>query len=267
MDYSDFRLIPTIPLLKGGVLNRSERLATAPVIWDAGKGFVAQSPRLGYQNYTKWLKGQIDKTTPWFMFDAGQEKTGPNYSLIKDSHIRGQERWFDPGVRSIDDIFDAFSMDTDMLLINSAGLDSFETLKEAHEVSDSCIPLLLYDGKSVIFYNGLYDLEKTLNEIGAIGFENIVVMNLPALGQKNKPGNPFWRDIHRGETNLIPAGGITEKDLPHLKDWGYREAMRDYMSPPLQSMENNPFPELTPLESRHEFKRPLPHSALECGLP
>lgn len=263
MDYSDFRLIPMIPLVKRGILHQSNRLAAVTVMWDSGEGMVTQAPEHDYQNYVKWLKGQQDKGIPWMMMDAGRSKSGPDYSLMKDSRVRGWQRWFDPGIRTIDDVFDAFSMDVDMLMIGSSNLDSFEVFEEAHEVSDSCIPLLMYNGKSVIFSNGVYDLSKTLKKIDAIGFENIVVLDLPSLGRNNKPGNPFWRDIYRGRANLIPAGGITEKDLPYLREWDYNQALRDYLNPPVQLFEENPLPEINPSSTKYGLKRSVSNPSLD----
>lgn len=267
MDHSNFHLMPMIPLIKRGVLNRLHHLATAPVIWEVENGINIQNPKIEYEIYIEWLKSQLDKSVPLFMIDVGQGKTGPDYSMIKESHIRGWQRWFDPGIRSIDDIFDAFSMDIDMLFIRSSCLNSLELLKEAQEISDSCIPLLMCYGNSVIFNNGTRDLDETLKEIDSVDFENIMVLDLLSLGKKNKPGNPFWRDIYRGSANLIPAGGITEKDLPYLREWNFKEAVRDYVSPPLQTLKENPLPEYSPSETTHEYRRSIARPALDfCNL-
>lgn len=243
MDYSGFRLLPLIPLQRG---RPRDSVMVSPIVWDERSGFQPDGMRWGFDNYSRWLKGQLPRGLPWVMTSMGDHAKGPDYAVVKATRIRGVERWFDSSVHNLDDVFDSFSLDVDRLLLSSLTAESIMVMQEAHEISDACTPLLLTDGQKVFFGNGKKSLRDAVWSIESMGFLEAVLMDLSSLGRGKRPGNLLFKDIPTSDLRIIPAGGITERDIPHLQEWGYDTAIRDPFVPPLAPIGEGPLPMVEP---------------------
>ena len=262
MDYTDFRLLPMLPLHKRGVLSGNTARVSS-VTWEDRRGFIYDDLSWDFSLYSKWLKGQLARGTPWLMADWANVQKGPNYSIIKDTRIRGMERWFDSNVRSLDDVFDTLSLDVDRLMVSTLSLHSWEVLEEAHEISDSCMPMLMFDGRKVLLKEKKIGVAEALRKVDDMGFPELVLMDLPSLGHRVRPGNLVFKDLPPSTAQVIPAGGITEKDIPYLMDWGFDTAIRDVQIPPMAPSEDMPWHSEAPTTSRSSIPRVTGHPSMD----
>ena len=262
MDYTDFQLLPMLPLKRKGILSGNVT-KVSPLTWDERRGFLYEEPSWDFSHYSKWLRGQLPRGTPWLMADWTELPSGPDYSIIKDTKIRGTERWFDSNVRSLDDVFDTLSLDVDRLLVSSLTLDSWEVLEEAHEISDSFTPMLMSDGRKILSKDKRLGIGEALRRVDKLGFPAVVLMDLSSLGRRSRPGNLLFKDLPSISAHIIPAGGLTEKDVPYLMDWGFDTAIRDIHIPPIAPIEDKPWPSESPAPGPSVVSRVTGRPALD----
>lgn len=226
-DYAEFGLIPLIPLF-----NERFGASVRTCSWSEETGFHQGRRSVPFERYAKWLKSIRGRDIPWFMSDMGRRPSVLDLGLMKETHIRGVDRWFDPGITGLDDVLDSFSMDVDSLIISTLDAPSMETYDEIIDVSDSCIPMLAFDGSSCRLGSARTDIMGTVREMCDIGYEEIMVMDLPMLGRNMGINEELWRSLSSLDARVIPCGGMTENSLPFLTDCGYWKAVRDPLLPP-----------------------------------
>ncbi len=241
-DYSRFRLIPSLPLTR---LPGSGELGVSTATWEGGRGFTLGSSS-DFESCRRWLRESYPRDLPWLLSSWGRGGTAPDYRSIKESRVRGVERWVDPGVRSLDDVFDVLALDVGRLLLSSLTLESAVVLEEAMEISDSCLPLLMCDGHDLIHRKKRSRVEETLRLLYDLGYQEAIVMDLPRLGRGLGP-SPALERLSSSELRIIPAGGLVENDIPRLMSMGFTEAIRD--------------PRLPAQRDAADVGRPLPSSS------
>ena len=236
----DFRHIPILPV-------DTFVLFRLPVV-DLPIGQIAEVVE------AEWLNGHIEPTGQRVKFQQYWSAVGgPQYSAkeialwdlsgIRDGHpnfevlkrlVRSRYRvWLDLGMRDIQDVFDSFAMDVSRAIMGTLTSPDLELFEEAFELSDHVIPCIHYDGK-VLWPSrkaGPERLETVVAKLMDIGYEEIGIIDMPRLGQRNGPNSQMLSRLEGIEAKIILGGGITEAHFEQLRTSGLGGAFVDPFTP------------------------------------
>ena len=157
----------------------------------------------------------------------------PNFEVLKKLVRSKYQIWLDLGMRSVQDVFDSFTMDVSRGLIGTLTAPDLELFEEAFELTDRAVPCIHYDRK-VLWpsrRSGPEKLEKAVAELIDIGYEEIGVIDLPRLGKRNGPDADMLTKLEQLDADFILGGGITEADIDQLRASGMRGAFMDPFTP------------------------------------
>lgn len=168
---------------------------------------------------------------------AGMQHSRPNFEALKALMKRKYCVWLEMGVREVPDIFDAFTLGSERVMVGSMTCGSQELLEEIIELSDCSVPLLYHDGKvrwrSKSF--GPPDLRASLRLLHDLGFQRAAVLDLRRLGRGG-----FDRELAEmaiaSELELVYGGGVREPDLSLLRDMGAVGGILDPFTPVLRDL-------------------------------
>ncbi len=91
--------------------------------------------------------------------------------------VRGSDLWFMTCIETGDDLLDALLFDCDMILMPYHMLASDGVLKDAYELSDSCLPAVFVLEGSALTRRGTGDIPDILEALDAVGFSAPVVVD------------------------------------------------------------------------------------------
>ena len=157
----------------------------------------------------------------------------PNFEVLKKLVRSRYQVWLDLGMRSIQDVFDSFTMDVSRGLIGTLTAPGLELFEEAFELTENAVPIIYHDEK-VLWpsrRSGSEKLETVVKELVDIGYEEIGVIDLPRLGKKSGPDNDMVARLERLDAKFILGGGITEADVGGLRSSGMRGVFLDPFTP------------------------------------
>jgi hypothetical protein len=150
-------------------------------------------------------------------FRTGNQDTEALKQLLR----RRPSAWLSMGMTSEEDLFDGLYMGAGMVLADTFSMTSLELLKDLHELSDRCLPMVIYDGRVVWRREGERDLSKTLDTLTRMGYAEIVVYDIrPMAGKDATLVESLGR---RG--GIILGGGVIASHMPALKQAGFRGAI------------------------------------------
>jgi len=194
-----------------------------------------------------------------FMDLAGMQRARPNFDALKALMKRKYSVWLEMGVRDVQDIFDAFTLGSQNVMIGSLTCRSRELLEEIIELSDMSVPLLYYDGKVrwATERFGPPSLTGSLDMLYNLGFEKAAVLDLRRLGSKDGFDVRLAEDALSREIGVLYGGGVRENDLPHLRNMGAMGGLLDPFTPVLRDLissdeevdDERPLPTPVPRES------------------
>jgi len=133
----------------------------------------------------------------------GLEKRDLDNKLLMKAEFRGSDTWFLTHVYDVDDVFDSFMGNISKLLIPLHTTKNDAVLKDVHDISDNCIPVIfIMKGNAVLRKGRSGDFMKLLREIDRIGFKNMVVFDTDrSLSESD------WMVIGNNYGNVIPLIG------------------------------------------------------------
>jgi len=184
----------------------------------------------------------------------------PNFEVLKQLVRSRYQVWLDFGMRDIQDVFDAFTMDVSRAIVGTLTAPDLELFEEAFDLSDRVVPCIHFD-REVLWpsrRSGPSKLEDAVAELVDIGYEEIGVVDLPRLGQRNGPDLDLLARLERLDAEFILGGGITEMDVERLRSAGMRGAFMDPFTPVIGGLlveEEKP----VPTESFTPAMRPVAH--------
>ncbi|HSA35882.1 MAG TPA: HisA/HisF-related TIM barrel protein, partial [Methanomassiliicoccales archaeon] len=168
---------------------------------------------------------------------AGMQHARPNFEALKALMKRKYAVWLEMGVRNVQDLFDAFTLGAQNVLLGSLTCPSKSMLEEVIELSDMSIPLLYYDGK--VLWSGKQipsDLSASLRMLADLGFDKAAVLDLRRLGGKDGYDVDLLDLALSSDLEMLFGGGVREPDLPELRDKGAVGGLLEPYTPVLRSL-------------------------------
>ncbi len=235
----DFLHIPIVPVDTWSLLNIP--LLDVPLVQ------VAKVVELRWQEDWEVLPGGVPFETYWravgskrygaedvlLMDLAGMQHSRPNFEALRTLMKRKYSVWLEMGVRDVQDIFDAFTLGSQNVMIGSLTCPSQKMLEEVIELSDQSIPLLYYDGKvrwsSKRF--GPDSLSQSLDLLYSLGFDRAAVLDLRRLGSKAGFDPTMAEEALSRDIAVLVGGGVREPDLPALRELGAAGGLLDPFTP------------------------------------
>jgi len=222
MSYDNIMILELMPLLsKPSTIELSgngEHIAV--VVWD-GKKLKTVGPIIQRETYLRF-NGNVHIDGRVVLDIEGVNFGTADFAGLKRSIETGGPYWVEAGVRDIGDLFDVITLSPEMTMIGTMGLKGHEMMKEAIEISNSCIPLIYASNNEAVFHRFRLPLGETIREMGDIGFESCVVLDLESLGKKIN--RTFWSKLSH-IIEIVPCGGILLTDVPFLSREGYSTAI------------------------------------------
>jgi len=193
---------------------------------------------------------------------AGMQHARPNFEALKALMKRKYAVWLEMGVRGVQDLFDAFTLGSQNVLLGSLTVSSRSMLQEINELSDMSVPLLYWDGK--VLWSGKRlpsGLSESLRMLEDLGFEKAAVLDLRRLGGRDGYDAELADEALSSGLDILFGGGVREPDLPELREKGaigglldpYTPVLRDLIATPGVPADDVPLPSPTKRESPRGF--------------
>ena len=193
-----------IPVLPAAAVGNSIMTGTLSL---NGDNFISPFD-VDFKGTASEISAALERRSPILTVDVkGFNGKIVNNDLISKTKTRRSEHWVLTGITTIDDVFDAFYMGADTLLVPYHTVTA-DLLKEINEISDRCIPMIMTSGHSSLCPSGHEPLMSSLRTIEQCGFFDTVVME--TLNEN------IWDDILKENERIIPmvfgnSEMITEK--------------------------------------------------------
>ncbi len=168
---------------------------------------------------------------------AGMQRARPNFEALKALMKRKYSVWLEMGVREVQDLFDAFTLGAETVLVGSMTCPSERLLKEIIELSDMSVPLLYHAGKVLWGGAGLpAELPGALRQLSDLGYERAAVLDLRRLGGREGYDRELADLALSADIEIVFGGGVHEPDLPELRAKGAVGALLDPYTPVLRDI-------------------------------
>ena len=232
--------IDTIPLasIAGIDLPIAKTVEVVSVRWNGGK-LQRTDYHVAFDRYWAAVAGKRYNATEVLMLDlAGLNLARPNFAVMRELVRRKYDVWLDLGIRSDQDIFDAFSIEVSHALADTSTSSSLRLYKELYDLSDRCVPCIHFDKKVVWGTSraGPPGLDETIKRLTDIGYEEIAVIDLPALGTHAGVSDEFLALLDGLDAEFIVGGGVVESDLDDLKARGFKGGLVDPYTPVIEDL-------------------------------
>lgn len=123
-----------------------------------------------------------------------------NGSLTKHLKVRGTEPWLMTHVETVDDLFDAFNGNTEMVLAPLHTILSEYELEDIHAVSDSFIPVVYCTGAEAMVMKGRRSgIGMALDDLADHGFYKVCIMDCDGSIEDSE-----WESIAEDHPSVIP---------------------------------------------------------------
>lgn len=121
-------------------------------------------------------------------------------SLTKHLKVRGTEPWLMTHIETVDDLFDAFNGNTEMVLAPLHTILSTYELEDIHTVSDSFIPVVYCTGAEAVVMGGRRSgIGRTLDNLADHGFYRVCIMDCDG-----SIGDAEWGSIAEDHPSVMP---------------------------------------------------------------
>jgi len=182
---------------------------------------------------------------------AGMQHARPNFEALKALMKRKYAVWLEMGVRDVQDIFDAFTLGSQNVLLGSMTCPSRRLLEEVIELSDMSVPLLYYDGQ--VRWSGKRlpaGLSASLQLLEDLGFERTAILDLRRLGGREGYDAGLAEAALTSGMDILFGGGVQEAHLPELREMGaiggridpYTPVLRDLIATQGVPADDDPLP-------------------------
>ncbi|MDD1772211.1 MAG: hypothetical protein LUQ09_04755 [Methanomassiliicoccales archaeon] len=168
---------------------------------------------------------------------AGLQRARPHFEALKVLMKRKNFIWLEMGVRDVQDLFDAFTIGSQNVIVGSMTCSSRDLLEEIVELSDQSVPMLYFDG-NVLWGSkrfGPASAKESLDMLYDIGFDRAAVLDLRHLGGEGFDAE-LAADVLSSEIEVIIGGGVRETDVPALKKMGAAGCLLDPYTPGINEM-------------------------------
>ena len=217
-----------------------------------------------FDRYWNAVAGKMYNASEIMLMDlSGIQDARPNFRALRELVKRKYDIWLDLGIRSEQDIFDAFSVEISHAMASTSTISNKGLFQELFDLSDRCIPCIqTSNGRTVWASNkaGSSDLRVTLDYLSHIGYEKVAVFDLDRLGRKTGVSSALLGLPQQTEMKVFIGGGVLESDLKEIEEHGFVGAFIDPFTPvieeALQRSNGSPSETIFPLASTEPAKRP-----------
>lgn len=243
-DSDDFVHVPIMPVDTSALFNVpliqlpiAQVAQVVDVEWDGDYRIKGRSTR--FSRYWSAVQGHRYSAKEVMVLDLCGVRDGrPNFDVLKKLIKSKYQVWLDLGVRDLDDVFDAFTMDVTRTVIGSMTAPDLKVFEEAFELSDRVVPCL-HLSRKVLWSRqnvGPTDLERAIKVMHDIGFEMIGVIDLPRIGRGQGVDRALVERLAGTEGGIIVGGGVIEKDLDLIRASGLKGAFMDPFTPVIMDL-------------------------------
>jgi len=193
-------IIPVLPAAAAG-----DGIMTGTLSMNRNQFFMSSTS--DFKGIASEISKAMERRSPILTVDVNGFNDGTvNNGLITRTKTRRSEHWVLTGITTMDDVFDAFYMGADTLLIPYHNVTP-SILREINDLSDRCIPFILTDGMSSFSRSGSEDVIDSLRNVQRCGLSDVVVMNIS--------NDDIWDAVLKENERVIPfvfePSGIHEK--------------------------------------------------------
>lgn len=217
-----------------------------------------------FDRYWNAISGTRYNSTDILMMDlAGIIDARPNFRAMRDLVKKKYGVWLDLGIRSDQDIFDAFSIEIYRALADTSLASSMHHFEDLYALSDRCVPCIQVKGE-VIWQRRLAELTQVKDVVARlekIGFDEIAVMDVSRLGSRKGVSKELMEELRGAESRILIGGGVVEADLNFIEETGFVGAFIDPFTPVINDLITNNEAEktLTTLPATNKVSRPKPN--------
>jgi len=240
----EFVLVPLLPLETGG--RRSMRMSggtsrpvtrVTEVIWELGSfQTTGRKALLGpyWQKITKEVYGSKEAA---FLDLDGINEGEADIEGMRRAMKRKNQIWLDIGLRGEQDVFDAFLMGADHMLVCTIGTSSLEHFRKAIDLSDRVVPCICC-APDVVWRRQREpetDPRRVADALRSMGYRRIAFLDLRRIGRGQGPDR-YWAGnmCTYAEAPLIGGGvGLADREL--LLGMGAGGALLDPFGPEVVS--------------------------------
>jgi len=202
-----------------------------------------------FERYWNAISGNRYNSSDILMMDlAGIVESKPNFRALRELVKKKYGVWLDLGIRSDQDIFDAFSVEIYRALADTSVANSMHHFEDLYALSDRCVPCIQVAGE-VIWQRrlpGLTKVRDVISKLEGIGFEEIAVMDLNRLGTRKGVSQELMATLEGIGGRLIIGGGVLEADAPIIEEAGFVGAFIDPFTPVIRDIIGDQEPEKVP---------------------
>ncbi len=264
----DFLHIPIVPVDTWSLFNLP--ILDIPIVQVAKvvevewrEGWNVKPGGVPFANYWKAVGSKRYGAEDVLLMDlAGMQHARPNFEALKALMKRKYAVWLEMGVREVHDLFDAYTLGSQNVLLGSLTCPSKAMLEEIIELSDMSVPLLYFDGK--VRWSGKRlpsDLTRSLEMLADLGFERVAVLDLRRLGGSDGYDVELAEKAISSDLEVLFGGGVRETHLPELREKGAKGGLLDPYTPVLRDLiatqaapaEDEPLPTPVKRESPRGF--------------
>ena len=210
--------MPLIPIIPIGL--EDGRLMTGTISF---KGTSALADLTAdFRETVKGIVEEYGKGTKIIIVDVNGLRQGAmDLRTIKKIKIRKAEIWLMTFVEDVGDVFDAFYMDIDRLLIPYHSVASDTELKEIVRISDNCVLSIFVEKGYAVSRTGREDVRSAIRTGKEAGFRSIAVLDV-----SGSCGLDDWKRIVTEFDGIIPfSARMTPDVMTALKDVGFADIM------------------------------------------
>jgi uncharacterized protein related to proFAR isomerase len=202
-----------------------------------------------FDRYWNAISGTRYNSSDILMMDlAGIVEGKPNFRVLRELAKKKYGVWLDLGIRSDQDIFDAFSVEIYRALADTSLASSMHHFEDLYALSDRCVPCIQVKGE-VIWQKrlpGLTNLRDVINRLVAIGFDEIAVMDLNRLGTRKGVSTELMGGLEGMGDKILIGGGVVEADMKIIEEAGFSGAFIDPFTPVIKDIIGGQEPEKAP---------------------
>ena len=185
-------MIPIIPAVVDG-----RRLRTWTLIF-SGTGVTAE-PTTDFRERVRGIVEECGKGTAVAVVDVnGLTQRMMDLRMIKKIKIRKAEIWLMTFVEDVGDVFDAFYMEIDRLLIPYHSIVSENEMREIVRISDKCIPAIFVEDGYAVSRTGREDVRSAVRRTKDTGFRSAAVLDV-----SGRYGPEDWGQILSEFDNML----------------------------------------------------------------
>ncbi|MCU0861033.1 MAG: HisA/HisF-related TIM barrel protein, partial [Methanomassiliicoccales archaeon] len=192
-----------------------------------------------FDRYWNAISGTRYSSKQILMMDLSGICNGkPNFKAMRDLVRSKYEVWLDLGIASEQDVFDAFSLEAHKALADTSTVPSIRLFEDIYALSDRCVPCVQVAGE-VVWGGGGYRLrrlEDALDALERIGFTELAVMDLQALGRKRGVSEELMDRLQGFKPRIYLGGGVVESDLERMQRAGLAGAFVEPFTPIIRDL-------------------------------